>query len=152
MYTYRYKASLVAQLVKNLSTMWETRVWSLGREDPLEKGKATYSGLKNSMDCSPPGSSLYGISQARILKWAAFPFPGDLPDPGIKPTSPALQADYHWATSEAPLLSMSLRKGPIRDPGGSATSSGSSFIERQTPYWAETVGVEHDNMFQKTVS
>ena len=35
-------ASPVAQMVKNLPTMWETRVWSLGWEDPLEKGKATY--------------------------------------------------------------------------------------------------------------
>ena len=34
-------ASLVAQLVKNLPTMQETWVQSLGWEDPLEKGKAT---------------------------------------------------------------------------------------------------------------
>ena len=34
-------ASLVAQLVKNPPTMWETWVRSLGWEDPLEKGKAT---------------------------------------------------------------------------------------------------------------
>ena len=38
-------ASLVAQLVKNLAAMWETWVWSLGREDPLEKGKATHSSI-----------------------------------------------------------------------------------------------------------
>ena len=36
-------ASLVAQLVKNPSAMWETWVRSLGWEDPLEKGKATHS-------------------------------------------------------------------------------------------------------------
>ena len=36
-------ASLVAQLVKNLPLMQETWVQSLGWEDPLEKGKATYS-------------------------------------------------------------------------------------------------------------
>ena len=36
-------ASLVAQLVRNLPAMWETWVWSLGWEDPLEKGKATHS-------------------------------------------------------------------------------------------------------------
>ena len=36
-------ASLVAQLVKNLSAMQETWVLSLGWEDPLEKGKATHS-------------------------------------------------------------------------------------------------------------
>ena len=38
-------ASLVAQLVKNLPAMWETSVWSLGWEDPLEKGKATHSSI-----------------------------------------------------------------------------------------------------------
>ena len=38
-------ASLVAQLVKNPPAMQETRVRSLGWEDPLEKGKATYSSI-----------------------------------------------------------------------------------------------------------
>ena len=38
-------ASLVAQLVKNLPAMWETWVRSLGWEDPLAKGKATYSSI-----------------------------------------------------------------------------------------------------------
>ena len=35
--------TLVAQMVKKLSAMRETRVWSLGREDPLEEGMATHS-------------------------------------------------------------------------------------------------------------
>ena len=38
-------ASLVAQLVKNLSAVWETWVRSLGWEDPLEKGTATHSSI-----------------------------------------------------------------------------------------------------------
>ena len=42
---------------------------------------------------SPVGASVRGISQARILEGVAFPSPGDLADPGIKPRSPALQAD-----------------------------------------------------------
>ena len=41
--------------------------------------------LCNPLDCSPPGSSVHGILQARILEWVAFPSPGDLPDPGIEP-------------------------------------------------------------------
>ena len=49
--------------------------------------------LSDLMDCSPPGSSVHGILQARILEWLPFPSPGDLPDPGIEPRSPALQAD-----------------------------------------------------------
>ena len=36
---------------------------------------------------------IHGILQARILDWVAFPSPGDLPNPGIEPGSPALQAD-----------------------------------------------------------
>ena len=36
-------ASPVTQVVKNLTSMWETWVWSLGWEDPLEKEMATHS-------------------------------------------------------------------------------------------------------------
>ena len=124
-------------MVKNPPAMWETWIWSLDWEDPLEKEMATHSsilaqripwteepgGLQSMgsqrvrhdwvtsltlcakslqscltfcdpMDCSPPGSSVHGILQARILEWVAIPFsPGDLSKPGIKPGSPALQAD-----------------------------------------------------------
>ena len=38
-------ASLVAQMVKRLPTMWETQVQSLGQEDLLEKGMATHSSI-----------------------------------------------------------------------------------------------------------
>ena len=37
--------SLVAQMVRNLPTKQETWIWSLGREDPLEKGMATHSSI-----------------------------------------------------------------------------------------------------------
>ena len=89
--------------------------------------------LSDPMDCSPPGSSIHEIFQARVLEWGAIAFsiscfscvqffatlwtvahqaplsmefsrqeywsgwpcppPGGLPDPGIKPVSPALWAD-----------------------------------------------------------
>ena len=50
--------------------------------------------LSDPMDCSLPGSSVHGIFQARVLEWGAIAFsPGYIPDPGIEPTSPALQAD-----------------------------------------------------------
>ena len=51
-------------------------------------------------DCSLSGSSIHGILQARILEWVPFPSPGDLPNPGIEPGSPALEADA--LTSEPP--------------------------------------------------
>ena len=45
------------------------------------------------MDCSPPGSSVHGISRQEYRSRLLFPAPEDLPDPGIKPWSPALQED-----------------------------------------------------------
>ena len=39
---YVYGASAVAQMVKNLSAMQETRVQALGWEDPLEKRMSTW--------------------------------------------------------------------------------------------------------------
>ena len=58
------------------------------------------------MDCSPPGSSVHGILQPRILGWVALPSPGDLPDPGIEPGSPALQADVYGLSLEAPVITV----------------------------------------------
>ena len=52
------------------------------------------------MDRSLPGSSVHGIFQARVLEWMPFPSPVDLPDPGIEPRSPTLEADT--LTSEPP--------------------------------------------------
>ena len=43
------------------------------------------------MDCSTPGSSVHGISQAEYWSRLPFPSPGDLPNPGIKSGFPALQ-------------------------------------------------------------
>ena len=49
--------------------------------------------LCDPIDGSPPGSPVPGILQARILVWVPFPSPGNLPNPGIEPGSPTLQAD-----------------------------------------------------------
>ena len=45
--------------------------------------------LCNPMDCSPPGSSIHGISQVRILEWVAIPFCRG----SSQPMSPAWQVD-----------------------------------------------------------
>ena len=37
--------SLVVQMVKNLTKMWETQLKTLGHQDPLEKGMATHSSI-----------------------------------------------------------------------------------------------------------
>ena len=45
--------------------------------------------------CDPMDNTVHGILQARILEWSGenLPSPGDLPNPGTEPRSPALQAD-----------------------------------------------------------
>ena len=68
------KTSLIAHLVKNLLAMQETWVWSLGWEDPLEKGMGypfQYSGLENSMDCIA-----HGVAVGQ--DWATFTFKDNL--------------------------------------------------------------------------
>ena len=46
------------------------------------------------MDYSPPGSSVHGISQERILEWGAIAFSRGLPNPGLEPSSPALEGRF----------------------------------------------------------
>ena len=66
------------------------------------------------MDCSLSGSSVHGIFQARILTGLPFPSPRDLPDPGIEPRSPALQADT--LPSKPPGKStMGVNRAPVYD-------------------------------------
>ena len=62
-------------------------------------------------DCSPLGSSVYGILQTRILEWVPFPPRGDLPNPETEPTtlmSPALTGGFFTssATRGVPLERM----------------------------------------------
>ena len=42
---WKERASLVAQMVKNPPAMLELQVWSLDREDPLEKEMASHSSI-----------------------------------------------------------------------------------------------------------
>ena len=98
----------MAQTVKNLPAMQETWVRTMGWEDSLEKGMTTHSSIMvydillsakevvqscptlcNPMDCSLPGFSMR-FSRQEYWNGLAFPSPGDLPNPGIEPESPAL--------------------------------------------------------------
>ena len=61
-------ASLVAQTVKNLPTMQETGVRSLGWEDPLEKGMATHTSIlawRIPWMEEPGGATVYGDAKSR---------------------------------------------------------------------------------------
>ena len=56
--------------------------------------------LGDPMDCSPPGSSVHGISQARIREWVDISSSQGLPDPGIEATSSTLAGRFF--TTEPP--------------------------------------------------
>ena len=49
--------------------------------------------LRNPMNCSLPGFSVHGIFQQEYWRGLPCPPPGDLPNPGIKPSSSSLQVD-----------------------------------------------------------
>ena len=62
--------------------------------------------LRNPMDCSLPGSSAHGIFKQEYWSVLPFPSPGDLPDPGFEPSSPASPAlagtfSTSWANRES---------------------------------------------------
>ena len=86
-------AGIAVDLWKEVILIWSLwhSVWDFALTSQQWKVKmlVTQSGLTlcDPMDYSPPGSSVHGISQARILDWVAFTSPGDLSDPGIKPGS-----------------------------------------------------------------
>ena len=68
-YSLQYSwASLMAQLVKNLPAMRETWVRSLGWEDPLEKGKTTYSSIlawRIPMDRGTWWATVHGVTKSQ---------------------------------------------------------------------------------------
>ena len=85
-------------------------IW--GRLECCAKLPQSCPTLCDTMDCSPPDSSVHGVLQARILKWVAMLSSRGSSNPGIEPmspVSPALQANslllsYRgncWATGEA---------------------------------------------------
>ena len=61
--------------------------------------------LCHHIDCSPPGSSVLGISQARILKWVAISFSRGSSRPRDRTCGFCIgrRVLYHWATREAQL-------------------------------------------------
>ena len=65
--------------------------------------KSNESTLCNPMDCSPPGSSLHGILQARILEWAAISFSRGSSQPRDQIWVSCITGRFFtiWATREA---------------------------------------------------
>ena len=73
------------------NTDWEKRIHHDSVHAKTFQSRLT---LCDPMDCSPPGSSVHGILQARILECIITLSSGDLPHPGMEPVSlisPALE-------------------------------------------------------------
>ena len=94
----------MAQMVRNLPAMQESQVWSLGWEDPLEKGMATHCSILawripwteepgGPQSMEPARLLIHGILQAGILEWVAISFSRESSQPRMEPRSPTLQAD-----------------------------------------------------------
>ena len=74
--------------------------------------------LWDPIDCSLPGSSVHGISQARILEWVAISFSRRSSWPRDQTCVSCIgrQILYRWATREAPLLLKSITKFNMSQP------------------------------------
>ena len=82
------RASLVAQIVKKSPAMQETRVLSLGWEDPLEKGMAIHSSI---LAWRIPQSvySPWGLKESERTEQLAHSQQVELPKPGVELMPPA---------------------------------------------------------------
>ena len=85
-----------------LGTLWFLQFWCSSFSSPffsLSLGESTHSRgpwvLTDLLSYNLPGSSVHGISQARILEWVAISFSrGDLSNPGIELVSPAFPGRF----------------------------------------------------------
>ena len=84
--------------------MWRTlragRNWSCHKKVRLRETEwflQSCPSLCIPKDCSPPGSSVHGILQARIPEWVAISYLRGSPDPGIEPSSLLFTCIGGWA-------------------------------------------------------
>ena len=82
------------------AAMWETWVDPWATVHGIAKSWTWLSNFTGSLDCSPPGSSVRGISQPRILEWVAVSYARGSSWPGdrIWVSCIGRQILYHWAT------------------------------------------------------
>ena len=103
-------ASLVAQLIKNQPAMWETCVWSLGWEDPLQEGMATHSSIlawRISMDKGAWRAAIHGVAKSQTgLSDFTFTFHFHALEKEMATHSSVLAWRIPWMEKPGRLLSM----------------------------------------------
>ena len=102
------------------------------------------------MAYSPPGSSVHGISQTRKLGGLPFPSPGDLPDPGIEPTSRTLAGRFFITEPpEKPNLKLSQSKNFDGKGGKNKTYF---LTHRADPHYDKTTEKEVSKNEEQSIS
>ena len=110
--------------------------------------------LCNPMDCSPPGSSVRGILQARTLEWVAISFSRELTDSGIEPMSlmsPALAGGFFstsatWEAQMPPWVSPIIPGSDNKVPfTWHINHTKASFVSSKSSKW--TVSVMSDYLW-----
>ena len=97
------------------------------------------------MDSSPSSSSFHGISQEEYWSGLPFPSPGDLPNPGIKPRSPALAGRFfflplsHLGSS----LSFTVYQNPTHSNSSRISCLSISLTHFQAPLTLESYPLQH---------
>ena len=122
-------------------TLWHHGLhspWNSPGHNPGVSGLSLLQGIFPTQGSNPGlprcGRILYQLSHhgsPRILEWVAYPFCGDLPDPGIKPGSPALQADSlpaELSGFKKASVFPEFHSGPRRLRGGDSQSSHLGFL------------------------
>ena len=117
------------------------------------------SDSSNPMDCSPPGSSIHGIFQARVLEWGAiafsegywngllFPSPGDLPNPCLllllhcqADSLPLSHQESPWKATYAWILKYSTQDGYFIELVWKAYYTFPSSYHLMSIYWVPNLG------------
>ena len=85
-------------------SLFYSTFWAVFAESQLSVAKSCHQIFCDPIDCSPPGSSVHGISQARVLEWVAIPFSRGFSQPrdGTLISCIADRFSIIWATGEAP--------------------------------------------------
>ena len=118
-------------------------IFSVGLSRSLTSTFVTSSKVVSTSDlCNPMDCTVHEILQARILEWVAFRFSRDLPNWGIEPRSPTLQADSLPAepqekTKNTGVGSLSLLQRNLPDPGVKPGSPALQMDSLPTELWGK---------------
>jgi len=136
-------------------------IWYATGEERKKESEVTLSCLTlcGPVDCSPPGSSVHGILQARILEWVVISSPGDIPKPGIEPCLHCRQMLYPLSHQGSPTgeegraITNTSRKNKAAGPKQKWCSAVDvSHGEGKKQYWIGTCNIQFSSVTQSCLT